>query len=220
MAKFVIVIEHEFIFPKVSMNFLKTFILTFVLMAGGAINGTADTYKEAHEQLFAGARTGIDKARVQEYLQRLIEAKESEDSIFGDLSKESIAMISDLLTEAQSHYGKRYRYGGKGPDRFDCSGFTGYVYGQFGFNIGTSSRGQYNEGIEVDKKELRPGDLVFFTSPRSHGRVGHVGIVMSADNEAGTFTFIHASIKKGIRIERSTEYYAHRYLGARRIITE
>ena len=46
-----------------------------------------------------------------------------------------------------------------------------------------SSRTQYTEGSTVDRKDLRKGDLVFFTSRRSGRNVGHVGIVVSADNE-------------------------------------
>ena len=69
--------------------------------------------------------------------------------------------------------------------------------------------------------KLRPGDLVFFSSPRSGKGVGHVGIVTSADNENQTFNFIHAAIGGGIEIQKSTApYYKKRYVGARRIITE
>lgn len=174
-----------------------------------------------HNELLANAKNSIDKSALQTYIHQEIEAKENKDSQFGNLSQESISMISDLLDEAKSHYGKRYAYGSKGPNAFDCSGFTGYVYNQFGYNIGSSSKGQYLLGESVDKKNLRPGDLVFFTSPRSGKGVGHVGIVVTADNENQTFSFIHASTTQGIRISESTEkFYVNRYIGAKRIITE
>jgi len=93
------------------------------------------------------------------------------------------------------------------------------VYRQFGYSISPSSRTQYTEGSAVDRKDIRKGDLVFFTSRRSGRNVGHVGIVVSADNEKGTFKFIHASVK-GVKISDFEGYYVPRYIGARRIIKE
>ncbi len=75
-------------------------------------------------------------------------------------------------------------------------------------------------GEAISTKELREGDLVFFTGRNRRRGVGHVGIVVSADNEKGTFTFIHASTSRGIRIDTNSGYYSSRYIGARRIITE
>ena len=135
------------------------------------------------------------------------------------ISKENEILINDLLSEAKSHIGKRYVHGAKGPSAFDCSGFSSYVYKQFGYSISPSSRTQYTEGVAVKKGDLRKGDLVFFTSRSSGNNVGHVGIVVSADNESGRFKFIHASIK-GVKISENVGYYEGRYVGARRIITE
>ena len=70
----------------------------------------------------------------------------------------------------------------------------------------------------MDIKNLRKGDLVFFTGRNRKKGVGHVGIVTEADNEKGTFKFIHASTSQGIKIDSNTGYYEGRYLGARRII--
>lgn len=136
------------------------------------------------------------------------------------LSASSQKLITDILAEANRHIGKPYRHGMKGPNAFDCSGFTSYVYKQFGYTISPASRIQYTDGVKVDRKTLRKGDLVFFTSRSSGRNVGHVGMVVSADNETGSFKFIHASIR-GVKISSSDEaYYAKRYVGARRIITE
>ena len=71
----------------------------------------------------------------------------------------------------------------------------------------------------MERNDLRKGDLVFFTSRRSGKNVGHVGIVVSADNESGDFKFIHASVK-GVKVSDFEGYYLGRYVGARRIITE
>lgn len=178
-------------------------------------------HKEMHSRLLANVKNGIDKRVIEEYIKAELDAKEDIDPQFAGLSAESIEMITDLLSEARTHSGKRYRSGAKGPNNFDCSGFTSYVYNQFGYKLNPSSRGQFLEGVEVESGDLRPGDLVFFTGRNSKGGVGHVGIVVSADNENHTFSFIHSATSSGIQIDRSSApYYQKRYLGARRIITE
>ncbi len=135
------------------------------------------------------------------------------------LSPESAQMINDLLNEASKHIGKPYLHGAKGPNKFDCSGFSSYVYKQFGYNISPGSRIQYTQGVKVERNDLQKGDLVFFTSRSSGNNVGHVGIVVSADNKTGKFKFIHASIR-GVKISDFEGYYVPRYVGARRIITK
>lgn len=129
-----------------------------------------------------------------------------------------IAAIDNVLDEAFSHIGARYRSGHSGPGAFDCSGFTSYVYGKMNIQLNRSSRDQYNQGEPVTKTDLQSGDLVFFTSPRSGRGIGHVGIVVDVDHISGSFNFIHASIK-GVKVSSSNDaYYARRYVGARRVM--
>lgn len=127
-------------------------------------------------------------------------------------------MVDNLMNEAYKHLGARYRLGSKGPNAFDCSGFTSYVYRQNNMNIGNSSRDQYARNIPVKRSEMQPGDLVFFTSPRSGRGVGHVGIVIDYDPVTQVFTFIHASTKDGVKVSKSTDgYYSRRFVGVRRV---
>ena len=127
--------------------------------------------------------------------------------------------VSNLLDEAMSHLGARYRSGSKGPYSFDCSGFTSYVFKQLGSaNIGSSSRDQYARNTPVKRNEMQRGDLVFFTSPSSGRNVGHVGIVVDVDPDTHAFNFIHASSSGGVMISNSTDgFYARRFIGVRRV---
>ena len=127
--------------------------------------------------------------------------------------------VNNLLDEAMSHLGARYRSGSKGPYTFDCSGFTSYVFKQLGKgNIGCSSRDQYSRNMPVSRSDMRRGDLVFFTSPRSGRKVGHVGIVVDVDPINNTFNFIHASSSEGVKISNSNDgFYARRFIGVRRV---
>ena len=128
--------------------------------------------------------------------------------------------VANLLDEAMSHIGARYRSGSKGPHSFDCSGFTSYVFKQLGSaNIGSSSRDQYARNIPVNRNEMQRGDLVFFTSPRSGRNVGHVGIVVDVDPLTNSFNFIHASSSGGVIISNSNDgFYARRFIGVRRVL--
>lgn len=116
-----------------------------------------------------------------------------------------------ILDAAQPFIGTRYRYGGTTPKGFDCSGFTRFVFGQFGLELPHGSRSQVLLGAPVKKDDLRPGDLVFFDI-RGRGRVSHVGIYL------GESRMIHASTQKGVIIDSLQDpYYKRRYFAARRI---
>ena len=73
----------------------------------------------------------------------------------------NFSSIDNVLDEAFSHIGARYRSGHSGPFAFDCSGFTSYVFKNMGIDLNRSSRGQYEQGDPVTKENLQSGDLVF-----------------------------------------------------------
>lgn len=136
------------------------------------------------------------------------------------IEEEANELVNDLLSYAKSHIGTRYVRGGKTPKGFDCSGFTSYVFRQFGISLSTSSSAQALQGTKIDRSEIAPGDLLFFTGRASKsGRVGHVGIVVDHNYETGEISFIHAATSGGIKIDRvSAPYYAKRFLYASRVI--
>lgn len=125
-----------------------------------------------------------------------------------------------VVKTALQYLGARYRSGMQGPNAFDCSGFTSFVYGRENVKILRSSRSQYTQGSPISQiADLRKGDLVFFGGRGSHRSVGHVGIVTDVDPEGNKFSFVHASSSGGVRISSSNEtYYSRRYIGARRIV--
>ena len=134
---------------------------------------------------------------------------------------ETTTIQDDILAYSKKHLGKPYRYAGKGPNAFDCSGFTSFVFRSFGYRLNSSSAGQDRQVPTIARKEeLRRGDLVFFEGSRRNGRVGHVGIV-SELLPSGQFRFIHASTTSGVIISSSSEpYYAARYLRGGRVLEE
>lgn len=69
-----------------------------------------------------------------------------------------------VVAAAAREAGKRYVFGTAGPNTFDCSGYTQYVYKQFGVNLPHLANAQKNYGRAVSKADMRPGDLLVFLS--------------------------------------------------------
>ena len=127
-------------------------------------------------------------------------------------------MIDSIINCAEKYLGIKYKSGGTTVKGFDCSGFTSFVFSNYGINLPHSSRDQALKGIPVDVSEIKKGDLVFFKG-RSQKRtvVGHVGLVVEKNDSI--IRFIHSSYKKGIAYDFvSQEYYKNRFIGAKRIL--
>ena len=147
-------------------------------------------------------------------------ALQAQTVIKGDVS---IATGKDIVDNAMQFIGTPYRSGRMNPKYgFDCSGFTSYIYKMENIILPRSSRAQFQKETEIsDSRDLKKGDLVFFSGSRKSSRIGHVGIVTKVNHETGEFSFIHSSSSQGVTISHSTEaYYSNRYVGACRILKE
>jgi cell wall-associated NlpC family hydrolase len=116
-----------------------------------------------------------------------------------------------LAGTALSLRGAPYRNGGTDPNGFDCSGFTQYVFSQYGITLPRDVREQFRKGTPVDPSQLAPGDLVFFATTAPD--VSHVAIAIGGDE------FVHAPSSTGVvRVEHiGTSYWAPKFVGARRV---
>ena len=110
--------------------------------------------------------------------------------------------------------GYPYVYGGSSPSGFDCSGFTSYVYKQFGYSINRTASAQLDNGYAVSMSELQPGDLVMFKKGSTSKRATHVGLYI------GNNQFVHASTSSvGVIISGMSEaYYTTGFVGGRRLV--
>ena len=122
-------------------------------------------------------------------------------------------MGEEIAAYAQNFLGTPYVYGGSSTSGFDCSGFTKYVYGQFGYTLNRTATDQLSNGVSVSKDELQPGDLVFFKY-RTSKPVSHVGIYI------GSGQFVHASTNSyAVQIDDlSSGHYANVYVYGRRVV--
>jgi len=137
-------------------------------------------------------------------------------TIIDNINRSSI--INQIEADAKSFLGTRYVWGATGPSKFDCSGFTQWVYRDAGINIPRVSRDQAKVGQYVSFNNLRKGDMIFFdTKKHRQGIVTHVGIYLGNGN------FIHASssAKKVVVYNWNDKpYYKERFLWGRRVVQD
>lgn len=135
-------------------------------------------------------------------------------------AQENVSSGSKVISTARQYLGTRYVYGGSSPSGFDCSGFTMYIYRQYGVALPHTASGQWQSGAGSkvwSSSALHSGDLVFFCDPsRSLGRAcSHAGIYI------GSGQFIHASSSRsgGVIISSLYEdYYSRYFVGGMHIL--
>lgn len=109
-----------------------------------------------------------------------------------------------VLHEAARHKGQPYVYGAAGPTRFDCSGFTKYVFSRFGKTLPHNSGQQYTVVHHISKAYMRASDLIFFRN--SSGQIYHVAIY------AGSGKMWHAP-HSGSYVQLASIYSSHYSVG-------
>ena len=131
-------------------------------------------------------------------------------------SSTSSTSASKVISYAKQLLGKPYVWGAQGPNGFDCSGFTYYVFkNAAGITLPRTSAAQSKYGMAVSKSNLKPGDLVFFdTSGPNNGGVTHCGMYI------GDGQFIHAASGQGKVVinNLNSSYYVNAYVNARRVL--
>jgi len=120
------------------------------------------------------------------------------------------SLRDELVRTARRFIGVPYKWGGENTKGFDCSGLTMVCYRLNGLNLPRNSRSQFKSGRWIAKKDLRPGDLVFFAT-RGGKRVTHVGMFIGGNR------FIHAPrTGQKVRIEKlSNRFFSRTYMGGR-----
>jgi len=157
----------------------------------------------------APVEPAVKAARNEESAARHISQLKDQNLISDD---ESSTTRLRLVEAGFQMIGIRYRRSG-GSERtgFDCSGLVKNLFSKFNIELPRTSREQYKQGEKIDRDNLEPGDLVFFSSGGSNPT--HVGIYIGNDK------FLHAARKaRQVMVSDLNKiWYTVRYLGARRI---
>ena len=155
------------------------------------------------------------EVREESVIENKNELEKQNDNVVGNSISNNSKNGDSVVEFAKQYLGKPYVSGGKTPETgFDCSGFTRYVYGNFGYSLAGVAASQDNVGTAVERDNLQPGDLILFYD-EGKTKIGHVGIYM------GNGEFIHAANpKRGVVTDNLTtnSYYNERYISSRRIV--
>ena len=118
-----------------------------------------------------------------------------------------------LYVNAAEWIGTPYRAGGDNRHGTDCSGLVSQLYKKtYRMRLSRSTDGQLKESNKIARRNLREGDLVFFTSRSSRKKVAHVGIYLKDGK------FIHASTSQGVIVSSLKEkYYTQHWLCGGRV---
>lgn len=157
------------------------------------------------------ALSGLQSALASEPSQPQLESGSSLSSL-----DEYGSAAEQLVDQALDYLGVRYRSGGTSPETgLDCSGLVLNVFrNAIGFDLPRTAAEMSRMGDKIGRKDLKPGDLVFFNTMRR--AFSHVGIYL------GDGKFVHAPSSGGkVRVEAiATGYWSKRFNGARRLIDE
>jgi cell wall-associated NlpC family hydrolase len=207
--------RRSFVMKNLRTKVLSTALFVFALCIGLHLQGY-----EAKADTVAGEEEAIVLTSTSVSTNKTIKIPEKEVATptkktysrgFSGGSVIASGSTSKLIQYAFNFLGRPYVYGAEGPKAFDCSGFSSYVYNEFGVDLPRTAAEQSGVGAAVSKSNLEAGDLLFFNTA---GYISHVGIYI------GDGQFIHAS--SGSRCvtvsELSSSYYARTYRGARRIL--
>lgn len=178
-----------------------------------------------------GLYTGEITSVVDDMTKEAIKAFQEKEGLFitGEADSDTLARLNELFPKpveeekkinlvssrafvdfTRKYLGSPYVYGASSGKAFDCSGFTTYVMKSYGINIERTASQQFKKGTPIEKKDLKPGDLVFYSTKNK--TIGHVGIYI------GDYKFIHASSSKKKVIISDMRTYNAKYQGARRYI--
>jgi len=174
----------------------------------GVINGIGESHfspkgNTTREQAIVLANRMYDKASKANI--SVIASRE------GTSRKEAVLRLK-LKELLSAEMGKPYKWGGAGPDSYDCSGLVYSLYGKLGISLPRTASAQSKVGILISKDELEYGDLVFFA--KNGKNVHHVGIYV------GGGMMVH-SPQTGDVVKETTimsGYYDRVYYTARRVI--
>ncbi len=194
----------------------------------GSYTTRAPAIKKAATKKVASSSTLPKKGNTQAPVKTSTTAKKATGNATATPAAKSIAItglqvkgakrekIEKVVQAASTYLGTPYRLGGTTRNGIDCSALMQASFKAGGVSLPRTADAQATEGQKINRKEVRPGDVLFFDTMK-RGRVGHAGLVVGV--QGSEIDFIHASVKGGVRVDKlSNPYWSKYYLGARRVL--
>ena len=172
-----------------------------------------DSVVEDKKEVFNTSDASSSSDKVEVTTEANVNENSTEVSTEASVEKVVSSKGAEVAAYAKKFIGHGYVYGGSGPKVFDCSGFTMYVFKQYGISLPHNARTQSNYGKHVSKENLMPGDLVIFND-YANTSIGHCGIYI------GDGKIVHAAnSKRGVTTDTILSgYYDVRFVEGRRLV--
>lgn len=146
----------------------------------------------------------------------------SADPVRDSVEVDARSLADRIIARAETFLGTPYVWAANGPHAFDCTGFTKYVYAEFGYKLGRTVPAQAADGRPVTGgfENLQKGDILIFGKRGNKKKMGHTALYIGPDASGDNFRFIHAAKQGVIITEYKETYYRERFLGAVRILPD
>jgi cell wall-associated NlpC family hydrolase len=146
--------------------------------------------------------------------------EKEEEQIEETTNEKSYAETNDFIDEvvenAMSYQGVKYRYGGTTSKGMDCSGLIGAAFMEAGKTMPRTSRSLSSEAEELNLDQVRKGDFLFFATGKNKRQVNHVALITRVT--PGEIEFIHSTTSRGVITSTLNEaYWINAFLRAGRI---
>lgn len=124
--------------------------------------------------------------------------------LLGTVEEIDNIIVQNYLMDAFHNWeGVKYKWGGDSKSGIDCSALTRRIYRQvFSFELPRVSTSQITRGRKVERKDLKPGDILYF---RPENRTNHTAVYV------GNSLFINASTSKGVVLSSLDNSYWNKY---------
>lgn len=188
--------------------FLLALLAVFFASCGGSRSTTST--KDVINIENASNKTTTGKSN------RAVRVKKDRDASEATEASTNAAFVDNLINDAKSFEGTRYKFGGTTEKGMDCSGLVYTVFKKQDILMPRISRDMATKGVSVSLKEVISGDLVFFKTSKRN-TINHVGLVV--ENKRGEIFFIHSTTSRGVIISSMEEaYWKKAFVEVRRII--
>lgn len=123
-------------------------------------------------------------------------------------------IVTNVIKTSKNYIGTPYKFGGIDSKGMDCSGLIYTSFKEYGIILPRNSFEQSKKYTEIQKKDIRKGDLLYFNT--SGSKINHTGIVCEIDDKKIVY-FVHSSTSKGVRIDNlENPYWKPRFVKATR----
>tara|TARA_B110000285_G_scaffold87991_1_gene100901 strand:+ start:340 stop:1239 length:900 start_codon:yes stop_codon:yes gene_type:complete len=209
--------EESFIRAKRSEDGEKIFnahMNEIAWLKNDLISWASDLKRTGHESTFLEVQRIIKELfgefKLAELPNETLVDHDEDNQNNGESNNETSDLRMSVVNEAMKHIGVSYVWAGNSPNGFDCSGFTSYVMAQNDRSLSRRSIDQYSQSQKLKRKEVKKGDLIFFSNGSG---VSHVGIIVSNQGEA--LKMIHSSSSKGVIVTNvdNSKYWSERLHG-------